>query len=101
MEAAGAAAAAREEDRRAVLVTLQAEVARNYVELRSFQRQRTLAQHNLELQNQTLALMRDRLKNGVGSDLDVSRAAAWWRRRRRKCRCMTGGSGRRCIDWRC
>jgi outer membrane protein, multidrug efflux system len=76
VEAADATVQARQEDRHAVLVTLQAEVARNYVELRSFQRQRALAEHNLELQNQTLALTRDRLKNGVGSDLDVSRATA-------------------------
>jgi outer membrane protein, multidrug efflux system len=76
VEAADASLQARQEDLHAVLVTLQAEVARNYIELRSFQRQRSLAQHNLELQNQTLALTKDRLKNGVGSDLDVSRAQA-------------------------
>jgi multidrug efflux system outer membrane protein len=76
LEAASAQAQAAEEDRRAVLVTLQAEVARNYVELRGCQRQRALAERNLEAQNQTLALTRDRVKNGVGSELDVSRAAA-------------------------
>jgi outer membrane protein, multidrug efflux system len=76
VEAADATVQARQENLHAVLVTLQAEVARNYVELRSFQRQRILALHNLELQNQTLALTKDRLKNGVGSDLDVSRAQA-------------------------
>lgn len=76
LEAAGSSVEASQEDRRAVLVSLQAEVARNYIELRSYQRQRTLAQQNLDSQNQTLALTRDRVKNGVGSDLDVSRAAA-------------------------
>ena len=76
VEASAATVQATEEDRHAVLVALQGEVARNYVALRGYQRQRTLAQRNLDLQNQTLALTRDRVKNGVGSDLDVSRAAA-------------------------
>ncbi len=76
VEAATASVQAAAEGRRAVLVSLQAEVARNYVELRGYQRQRTLAQRNLDLQNQTLALTRDRVKNGVGSELDVARAAA-------------------------
>jgi NodT family efflux transporter outer membrane factor (OMF) lipoprotein len=67
---------ATQESRSAVLVSLQGEVARNYVDLRGFQQQRILAQHNLELQSQTLAITRDRVKNGVGSDLDVSRASA-------------------------
>ena len=77
VEAATANVQAAEEDRRGVLVSLQAEVARNYVELCArYQQQRSLAQHNLELQNQTLGLTRDRVKNGVGSELDVSRASA-------------------------
>jgi outer membrane protein, multidrug efflux system len=76
IEAATGSVQGRMEDRRAVLVTLQAEVARNYIEVRSAQRQREIAAHNLELQNQVLALTRDRVKNGLGSDLDVARAAA-------------------------
>ena len=76
LEAAGAEFQAAVEDRRAVLVSLQGEVARTYVELRGAQRQRTLAQANLDSQTQTLSLTRDRVKNGVGSELDVSRAAA-------------------------
>jgi len=76
LEAATDTVQAREEERHAALVSLQGEVARNYVELRGYQRQRALAQHNLDSQNQTLSLTRDRVKNGVGSDLDVSRAAA-------------------------
>ncbi|HVT80725.1 MAG TPA: efflux transporter outer membrane subunit, partial [Phycisphaerae bacterium] len=76
VEAATATVEAGEEEKRAVLVSLEAEVARNYVELRGYQRQRELAQRNLDLQNQTLTLTRDRVKNGVGSELDVSRATA-------------------------
>jgi NodT family efflux transporter outer membrane factor (OMF) lipoprotein len=64
------------EDQHAVLVTLQGEVARNYVDLRSAQRQLEIARHNLELQNQVLALTRDRMRTGLGSELDVARAAA-------------------------
>jgi len=76
VEAATDTLQAAREARHAVLVSMQGEVARNYAALRGYQRQRILAQHNLELQTQTLALTRDRLKNGVGSDLDVARAAA-------------------------
>ncbi len=76
VEAAGAAVQASEEDRRAVLVSLLGEVARNYVELRGYQQERLLAQHNLDTQNQTLTLTRDRMNKGLSTELDVSRAAA-------------------------
>jgi NodT family efflux transporter outer membrane factor (OMF) lipoprotein len=76
VEAANATIDAANENRRAVLVTLLGEVGRNYVELRGYQAQRTLAQHNLELQQQTLELTRNRAKNGIGTDLDVARAQA-------------------------
>ncbi len=76
IEAANDSLQASEEDRHAVLVTLLGEVARNYVELRGYQDQRAIAVRNLEVQNETLTLTRDRMTNGVGNDLDVSRAAA-------------------------
>ena len=76
IEAADASVQAGEEGRRAVLVTLLGEVARNYVELRGFQDQRAIAVRNLDVQNQTLTLTRNRMTNGVGNDLDVSRAQA-------------------------
>lgn len=64
------------EDRRAVYVTLLAEVARNYVELRQYQKQIQIAQENLKSQKQVLALTQDRFDAGVTTQLDVSRAAA-------------------------
>jgi NodT family efflux transporter outer membrane factor (OMF) lipoprotein len=68
--------AAAAEDRRDVLVSLLAEVARNYLELRGFQRQIVIARENLDAQQQTLNLTRDRLRAGIATDLDVARAQA-------------------------
>jgi NodT family efflux transporter outer membrane factor (OMF) lipoprotein len=76
VEAATADLAAAVESRRDTLVTLLAEVARNYVELRGFQRQIVIAQENLRAQQQTLDLTRDRLRAGIATDLDVARAQA-------------------------
>jgi multidrug efflux system outer membrane protein len=76
IEAAEADLAASTEDRRDVLITLLAEVARNYVELRGFQRELAIAQENLESLRSTLRLTRDRFNAGVTTQLDVARAAA-------------------------
>jgi len=76
VEAATADLAASEENRRDVLVTLLSEVARNYIELRGFQRQRQVALANLESQRQTLELSTSRFKAGVANELDVKRAEA-------------------------
>ncbi|MCI0415769.1 efflux transporter outer membrane subunit [bacterium] len=76
IEAADADLAAEIENRRNVLVTLLAEVARNYVELRTSQRQVTIAQANLKAQQETLELTRVRFNAGLVSDLDVARAEA-------------------------
>ncbi len=76
LESAGATVEAAQIDRQAVLVSLLGEVGRNYVQLRGYQQEHIFAEHNLSVQNQTLALTRDREKNGVGNDLDVSRAQA-------------------------
>jgi NodT family efflux transporter outer membrane factor (OMF) lipoprotein len=64
------------EDRRSVYVTLLAEVARNYVELRQYQKQIQIAQDNLASQKQVLALTQDRFNAGVTTQLDVSRQTA-------------------------
>lgn len=76
IEAANADLAAEIENRRDVLVTLLAEVARNYVELRSSQRQAAIARANLQAQQETLELTRVRFTAGLVSDLDVARAEA-------------------------
>jgi len=76
IEAANADLAAEIENRRDVLVTLLAEVARNYVELRASQRQVVIARANLQAQQETLDLTRIRFDAGLVSDLDVARAEA-------------------------
>jgi NodT family efflux transporter outer membrane factor (OMF) lipoprotein len=76
VEAARADIAAAVEDQRDVTVTLLAEVARNYVDLRGFQRQIAVARENLQAQQQTLELTQSRVRGGVASELDVVRAQA-------------------------
>jgi NodT family efflux transporter outer membrane factor (OMF) lipoprotein len=76
VEASDADTQASVEDRNDVLVTLFGDVARNYVELRSAQLRQSITEENLRTQRDVLDLTRDRQRNGVGNDLDVSNAAA-------------------------
>jgi NodT family efflux transporter outer membrane factor (OMF) lipoprotein len=57
-------------------VTLLAEVARNYVELRSFQSRLEIARSNLKVQQDTLELTQARFKAKIISELDVTRSQA-------------------------
>ncbi len=57
-------------------VSLIAEVARNYFELRGLQNQLATAEKNVKNQAQTLAITRARFEAGRGTELDISRAAA-------------------------
>ena len=74
-EAAGAQVLASEFGRRDVLVTLLGDVARNYVDLRGFQGRLRIAQDNIQAQEKTLAITRDRFAKGLSSDLDVQQAS--------------------------
>src|SRR5262245_61170243 len=76
VEAANAQAAATEADRLDVLVSLTAEVARNYLELRGQQNQLAVARKNAEVQKETLQITNDRLRGGRGTDFDVSRSSS-------------------------
>ena len=76
VEAADADIAASIADRNDVLLTLLAEVARNYVELRGFQRQIDIASENMRSQQGTLELTQAKFRAGLTSDLDVARAEA-------------------------
>ena len=76
IEAADADLLASVESRRDVLVTLTAEVARNYIELRAFQRRLDIAQENLTLQQHTARLTRQRFEGGFVGGLDVANADA-------------------------
>jgi NodT family efflux transporter outer membrane factor (OMF) lipoprotein len=62
------------ETRRDVLVSLLAEVARDYIELRGQQRQLAIARENLDIQKQSLELTQQRRNVGMTNDLDVARA---------------------------
>ncbi|MDD5207477.1 MAG: efflux transporter outer membrane subunit [Desulfobacterales bacterium] len=64
------------EGHRSVLVSLLAEVARNYVDLRSFQQRIILAGRNLQAQKHTAKLTRERFEGGFVSGLDVANAEA-------------------------
>jgi len=74
VEAAEADLQASEEDLRDVLVSLLAEVALNYVELRSFQTRLTVAEANLEAQEETYNITRWRRQAGLTTQLDVEEA---------------------------
>jgi NodT family efflux transporter outer membrane factor (OMF) lipoprotein len=74
-EAAKADVAAATSGRRATLLTLLGEVARNYLDVRGYQRRLEIAQTNLAVQTQALAITRDRFTHGLTSELDVQQAA--------------------------
>jgi NodT family efflux transporter outer membrane factor (OMF) lipoprotein len=64
------------EARNDAMVSLLAEVARNYVELRGDQQRLEIAGRDLKLQKEALELTRARFQGGVATELDVTRAAA-------------------------
>jgi len=76
IEASTADVGAAEASRRDVIVSLLAEVAGNYFELRGAQNQLAVARQNAENQRQTLELTQALLEAGRGTELDVSRAEA-------------------------
>jgi NodT family efflux transporter outer membrane factor (OMF) lipoprotein len=76
LEASKADLGAAEEASRGVLITVIGDVGLNYLDLRGLQKQLAVARDNLRLQEQTLALTRDRFKAGLASELDSTRAEA-------------------------
>ena len=76
IEASSAAVGAAEASRQDVIVSLLAEVARNYFELRGAQNRLAVARRNAENQRQTLDLTIALLEGGRGTELDTSRAEA-------------------------
>jgi multidrug efflux system outer membrane protein len=56
------------------LVTLLGDVARNYIEVRGFQRRLAVARSNLRAQQETLELTRVRFEAGLSSDFEVAQA---------------------------
>jgi NodT family efflux transporter outer membrane factor (OMF) lipoprotein len=76
LEASKADLMASEESSRGALITVVADVGLNYLDLRGLQKQLAVAKDNLRLQEQTLALTRDRFRAGLASELDTTRAQA-------------------------
>ncbi len=76
VQARGALVNAAEQELRDVKVSLAAELARVYFELRGAQEQLAVAQRNAENQRRTLALTRERLDAGRGTAFDTERALA-------------------------
>lgn len=75
-EAAGARLGAIEADWRDILITVTAELVRNYVELRGAQRRLAVLQSNVELQQETVRLTGLRVAGGLAPELDSVRARA-------------------------
>jgi multidrug efflux system outer membrane protein len=76
VEAANADVEAAEFARRDTLISLLAELARNYFEARGTQQRLIIAQQNIAAQRDSLDLTRARYNAGLSSDLDVQQATA-------------------------
>ena len=59
-----------------VLVLLQAEVATNYIQMRSYEERLGLARKNVDVQKETLRIATLRERNGLVTELDVQQATA-------------------------
>ena len=75
IEAADANLEATEESYRDVLVSLLAEVALNYIEVRSYQAQVLVAESNLRSQEETYNITKWRYQAGLTTELDVENAS--------------------------
>jgi NodT family efflux transporter outer membrane factor (OMF) lipoprotein len=76
VEAAQARLQASVEDLRATLLTLLGDVARNYLDVRANQEQLAITRRNVEAQQETAAVTRERYRLGLTSYLDVAQAEA-------------------------
>lgn len=75
VEAADASIGSALADRDAVMVTLLAEVGRNYIELRGLQQRTLVTEKNIAVQQAALDLTRKRFDAGLTTELDVQQAA--------------------------
>jgi NodT family efflux transporter outer membrane factor (OMF) lipoprotein len=76
VEAATAQVGAAEYSERDVLVSLLAEVARNYITARSYQQRLVIAHENIQAQQNIVNLTSDRFQSGLGNQLDIEQAKA-------------------------
>jgi multidrug efflux system outer membrane protein len=75
-EASRAELLASEENRRGVLMTLVADVARTYFDLLELDQELEIARRTLQTRQASLELQRRRFERGLSTELDVERAAA-------------------------
>ena len=73
-EAAEALLASAGEDSRDVLISLEAEVARNYLELRANQQRLAITEETIAVQEKNFDLTRGRWQSGFGNQLEVTQA---------------------------
>jgi len=76
VESADASVQASADDRRNSLLSVLAEVARDYVQLRGIQEQLRIADENIGTDRQSLELTQLRYRSGLTTELDVANAAA-------------------------
>ncbi|MCG4262488.1 efflux transporter outer membrane subunit [Acetobacter senegalensis] len=74
VEAATAAMHATEEMRRDILVSLMAETAQDYIDLRATQTQIGILEHNIDIANNSVKLTTLRFQQGAATRLDVAEA---------------------------
>jgi len=76
IEAADARLAAAEEERRSMLISVMAEIARDYIQLRGVQAQIGILNDNIASSEDILKLTQSRAAGGMTTGLDVENAAA-------------------------
>ncbi len=76
VEGADASVEASADARRNALLSVLAEVARDYVQLRGIQTQLAITRDNISTERESLSLSEDRFRGGLTTELDVVNAAA-------------------------
>lgn len=86
VEAATAAMHATEDMRRGLLVSLMAETAQDYLDLRGVQARMAIVRQNIDLASRTLHLTTRRLNEGAATRMDMADAAGQHEEFRPACR---------------
>jgi outer membrane protein, multidrug efflux system len=76
IQAANAEIGAAEYGERDVLISVLAEVARDYISARAYQQRLDIARENIQVEENVLRLITNRLATGLGNELDVQEAKA-------------------------
>ncbi len=76
VEAADARVGSAAENLDDVLLSVYAEVARNYIQIRSAQKRTSLIQQNIELIEKNAAIVKDRVQAGLDNNLNLERIEA-------------------------